>query len=105
MRPTLQLLEDGLRERIIEEAREILHGIGVRVHNPGVLALLAEHGATVDLAAERASIGGDLVDRALATVRHSFELFDARGARTHDLSERRVHFTPGSAAIHILDHG
>ena len=48
MRPTLRLLEDELRDRIISEAREVVCELGFEIHNVPVLDLLAEHGAKVD---------------------------------------------------------
>lgn len=103
MRPTLRLLDDRLIDRILDEARTLLAQLGVDIHNPEVLALLGDHGARVDRAAGRAWIPGPLVDRALATVPHTVALYDALGVQTHDLGGDRVYFTPGSAAIHILD--
>ena len=103
MRPKLRLLEDELIDRIVDEAREILAEMGVEIHNPEVLAMLGDHGARVDAEASHAWIGGDLVDQALRTVPSSFSLFDVGGERTHDLGGDAVYFTPGSAAINILD--
>ena len=103
MRPTLRLLEDPLVDRILDEARTLIAELGVEIHNPGVLALLGDHGARVDLSASRAWIPGTLVDRALATAPGTVPLYDALGTQTHDLGGDRVYFTPGSAAIHVLD--
>jgi len=103
MRPTLRLLDDPLADRIVSEARDVLATLGVEVHHDGVLDLLAGHGAEVDRASRRVRLPGDLVDRALASVPHAFRLFDALGEPTHDFSGWNVHFTPGSAAIRILD--
>lgn len=101
----MRLLDDQLIGRIVGEARDILCGLGVEIHNPGILALLADHGADVDLGAWHARLTPDLIDRALGTVAHTFKLYDALGNQTHDFSGDNVHFTPGSAAIRILDHG
>ncbi len=103
MRPTLTLLEADLRDRIVAEARDILREVGVEVHNRAVLDLLAANGATVDAARQRALLPDAVVDRALASVPRSFRLHDVLGAQTHDFSGDAVHFTPGSAAIHVLD--
>jgi trimethylamine--corrinoid protein Co-methyltransferase len=103
MRPTLRLLEDNLIERILEEARTIIGTLGVEIHNPGVLALLGDHGASVDLQTSRAFIPGPLVDRAIASAPSGFHLYDVLGQETHHFCGDRVHFTPGSAAITILD--
>jgi trimethylamine--corrinoid protein Co-methyltransferase len=73
------------------------------VHNPDLLRLLAEHGAKVDFANLHARFPADLVDRSLKTAPRSFKLFDVLGSQTHDFSGDNVHFTPGSAALNLLD--
>jgi trimethylamine--corrinoid protein Co-methyltransferase len=103
MRPALRLLEDSLVERIVAEARQLLCALGVEIHNPEVLDMLASHGAEVDRGASRARLTETAIDRALKSVPRSFRLFDVLGNQTHDFSGDRVHFTPGSAAISILD--
>lgn len=105
MRPTLRFLSDDLIDRIVAEARTLLETLGVEVRNEGVLGLLGDHGAIVDAGARRARIPGELIDRALGTAPRSFRLYDTAGEATHDFSGHRVHFTPGSAALHVLDHG
>jgi len=103
MRPTLRLLDDALIQRILTEARDLLASLGVEVHNPTLLDSLAAQGARVDRGAARAFLDAALVDRALASAPREFRLFDALGAETHRLGAGRVYFTPGSAAIHVLD--
>ncbi len=103
MRPVLKLLGDDLVRRIVDEARTILGRLGVEIHNPRVLALLGDHGARIDAARSRAFLGGDLVDRALDAAPRSFKLFDVHGRQTHDFAGANIYFTPGSAAIHVLD--
>ena len=103
MRPKLRFLSDELIERIIAEARDILEKLGMEINNEGVLKLLADHGAKVDLGKKHASFPADLIDKALGTAPGSFRLFDVLGNQTHEFAGDRVYFTPGSAAIHILD--
>lgn len=103
MRPTLRLLDDGLIERILAEARDLLRSLGVEIHNPAVLDLLADHGARVDRAATRAWLTDAILDRALESAPSGFKLFDVQGAETHHFCGINIHFTPGSAAINILD--
>ncbi|MFH1811464.1 MAG: trimethylamine methyltransferase family protein, partial [Pseudomonadota bacterium] len=43
------------------------------------------------------------IDKALAAAPSSFKLYDVLGRETHDMCGDNVHFTPGSAAINILD--
>jgi trimethylamine--corrinoid protein Co-methyltransferase len=103
MRPIFRLLDDSLIERILTEAKEVLWRVGVEVHNASVLSLLADHGAKVERPAQRVFFREELLDRAIASTPKGFKLYDVLGHETHDLSGHRVHFTPGSAAIHVLD--
>ncbi len=103
MRPTLRFLTDELIRQIVAEARGVLAKLGVQIHNDGVLALLADHGARVDREAKRAFVGDALIDRALAAAPGSFRVYDVLGRPTHDLGGHNVYFTPGSAAINVLD--
>ncbi len=103
MRPTIRLLQDELIERIIAEARELLCKLGVDIHNQSVLSLLADHGADVNADTWNARLTGDIIDRALASVPHSFKLYDVLGNETHDFQGESVYFTPGSTALNILD--
>jgi len=105
MKPTLRLLGDDLVRQIVAEARSALCKLGVEIHNPGILGMLGDHGARVDAATGRAYLTDDLLDRAIATAPHGFRLYDVSGRGAYDLSGDNVHFTPGSAAISILDHG
>ncbi|MBN2345204.1 MAG: trimethylamine methyltransferase family protein [Candidatus Aminicenantes bacterium] len=104
LRPRLRLLSDELIERILGEAREILATLGTKVQNPRALALLADHGAKVDLGRSQVLYPAGLVDRTLSTAPGGFKLFGVLGEETHDFSGDNVHFTPGSAALHVLDH-
>jgi len=103
MRPSVRFLDDDLITRIVSEARDLLATLGVEVHNPAVTTLLADRGAEVVAGPGRVRIGGGMVDRALAEAPRSFKLYDALGNQTHDFSHNNVYFTPGSAAIRVLD--
>jgi len=103
MRPTVRLLRDELRNQIIAEAREVMCKLGIEIHNPGVLSLLADHGAKVDLNTCCARFTDGIIDKALAAVPHSFKLFDVFGKETHDFRDDNVYFTPGSTSLNILD--
>lgn len=103
MRPTLRLLDAELLKRIVTEARDILATLGVEIHNAGVLDMLDAHGARVDRTTGRAFLDDAIVDRAIASAPSGFRLYDVHGRETHHFHDDRVHFTPGSAAINILD--
>ena len=105
MRPSVKFLDTPLVERIVGEARDVLSALGVEIHNDAILAMLADHGATVHASSHRVHLPPDLIDRALSTVPSGFTLYDSVGEGCYDLSDDRVHFTPGSAAIRMLDYG
>ena len=104
MRPTIRFLDEQLITRILDEARDLLRTLGVTIHNQELLSLLHDHGAEVDLSAEQAKLSDEIIDKALKTSPSSFQLFDTLGNQTHDFSGDKVHYTPGSAAVNILDH-
>jgi trimethylamine--corrinoid protein Co-methyltransferase len=102
MPPTLRFLDDPLIDRVLDEARDLLAHVGVEVHNEEAVALLASRGARADEAG-RVAIPPAMVDQALETAPDVIRLFDVRGNPTHELTGENVYFTPGSAAIHVLD--
>lgn len=102
-RPVLRFLTDALIQKIIAEARDILGQIGVEIHNDAILSMLHEHGAGVDAASNHVLFTPDIIDRALKTVPASFKLYDVLGNQTHNFAGHNVYFTPGSAALNILD--
>jgi trimethylamine--corrinoid protein Co-methyltransferase len=104
MRPTIRFLDEQLITRIVDEARELLRTLGMTILNQEVLSLLGDHGAEVDLSAEHVRFNDEIIDKALKTSPSSFQLFDVLGNQTHDFSGDNVHYTPGSAAINVLDH-
>ncbi|MBI4404794.1 MAG: trimethylamine methyltransferase family protein [Deltaproteobacteria bacterium] len=104
MRPRFELLTEQLKKQIVSEACQVLAEIGMEINNPNVLSLLSEHGARIDKETKRAYFSNELVNKALRSAPSSVKLYDVLGQQTHDLSGYNVHFTPGSAALNILDH-
>ncbi len=104
MRPTVRFLSNQLLEDIVGEARSLLEKLGIEIHNPGILDMLGDHGAKIDRDKKRAFPGGEIIDKALEAAPSGFRLYDVEGGETHDLSGHNVHFTPGSAAINVLDY-
>lgn len=103
MRPAVRFLGDELVRNIVAEARSILCTLGVEIHNDGILSMLSDHGARVDAERNRAFFTHDVIDNALEAAPGRFCLYDVLGFQTHDCSGDNVYFTPGSAAITILD--
>ena len=104
MRPKLQFLDRDLLERIISEALDLLATLGMKIENDDAKALLSDHGAGVDNDTGRITFSSSLVMQAIESVPSGFALYDAMGNQTHDLSGDKVHFTPGSSWITVLDH-
>jgi trimethylamine---corrinoid protein Co-methyltransferase len=104
VKPRFSLLEPELVTRILDEAYILLDKLGVEIHNPELLALLAGHGCRVDRDTMRARPHRGLVEKTLSTVPRSFKLHDTLGNETHDFSPGHTYFTPGSAALNILDY-
>ncbi|MCK4311378.1 MAG: trimethylamine methyltransferase family protein [Candidatus Cloacimonetes bacterium] len=102
MRPKVKFLTDELIKKIINEAIEILCKLGVEINNQNVLSLLSDNGARIEKS--RVYFTKDIIKQALKTVPNSFKLYDVNGNETNDFSEDNVHFTPGSAALHVLDY-
>ncbi len=103
-RPALRFLSDQLIEKILDEAREILCRIGIKILHEEVLSILADNGAVVDFKEQHVLFNNEIIDQALKTVPSSFKLYDVTGNQTHDFSGYNVHFTPGSSSLYILDH-
>jgi len=103
MRPILRFLNDELIDKNVAEARALLCRLGVEVHNEGASRLLSDHGARIDASTHRVFFREDLIDRALAAVPRAFKLYDVLGNEAVDLSGYNTNFTPGSAAITVLD--
>jgi len=104
MKPVLRFLDDNLIERIIGEAREVLSRMGVTIHNKRIVSMLSDNGAKVEGDGEQVLLTSDMIDNALKTVPPSFKLYDVLGNEAVDLSGHNVNYTPGSAALNILDH-
>jgi trimethylamine--corrinoid protein Co-methyltransferase len=103
MRPRVRFLSDELIERIVTEARDILSKLGVTIYNKGILAMLSDNGARVDIGKQHVLFNDDLIDKALKSVPDSIRLYDTLGNEVIDLSGDKINFTPGSAAIYFQD--
>jgi len=103
IRPVLRFLDDELIEKIIAEARDVLCRLGVEIYNKEILSMLSDHGALAEPKKNHGFFNDNIIDKALKTVPRSFKLYDVLGNETHDFSGYTVYFTPGSAALYILD--
>ncbi len=102
MRPTVEFLDQYMIQRIILEARTILINLGIDVQNAHAKKLLADEGAQIKNG--RVFYTDSMIDKSLDSAPGEFNLYDIHGTKTHHFSEKEVHFTPGSAALNILDN-
>jgi trimethylamine--corrinoid protein Co-methyltransferase len=100
MRPRIQLLEERLVERILDEAFQLLEIPGIRVA-PYAFELLSSSGARVEDGV--AHIPEALARKALATVPHEFYLYDRGGRPVVHYGGDDVQYDPGSSCLNILD--
>jgi len=101
MRRNLELLDDELVRRILDEAMDLIATTGVRVLAPEAMALLASAGARVE--GDVARIPAPLAERALASAPREFSLYDRKGNATVRYAGDAVHFDPGSCGVNVLD--
>jgi len=104
MRPTVRFLSGELIEKIVSEGRELLCELGMEINNDVVLKMLADHGAKIDIEKKRARLTQEIIDKSIKAAPGSFKLYDSSGREAVDLSGYNVNYTPGSAAINILDY-
>ena len=97
------MLDGDLANRIITESKIVLAEVGVEINDEQTRDLLADHGADVGGADGRVRVGDSMVKAALDTTPLSFSLYNVLGEETHHFDGTKTHFTPGSAAINILD--
>jgi len=101
--PLLQLLTNEMADRVLDEAYDLLETVGVDVQDSEAARLLMENGARPHKDRRRISLPESVVRQALATAPHAFDLVAADGSPAVHYGEDRVHFDPGSSAVHVLD--
>ncbi|MEE9410383.1 MAG: trimethylamine methyltransferase family protein, partial [Candidatus Heimdallarchaeota archaeon] len=103
MRPTIKILEEELKEKVVTESIEILEEIGFFVENDEAIQILQNEGISVDLNNRRAKIPPDLIKKSLKTAPSSITLYDREGREVTKLEGDNICFDPGSAALNVLD--
>jgi trimethylamine--corrinoid protein Co-methyltransferase len=102
-RPRVQMIDDALVDRIIDEAFDVLETIGLQFENERAVDLLAAHGQKVDRTAQRVWLDRGFVEKAIATAPKSVTLWNVTGDRSIEVGGDNVTFDPGSAAIKVLE--
>ncbi len=104
MRPSLNVLNDELIARILEEAKRIMAETGMEIRGPRMKARLLDHGLKTDESGKRVLFSADVVEKAIADAPGSFTLFDRDGIPYTEIGGNNVHFVPGSSGLKIQDH-
>ena len=95
MRPSLQILDDELIDRIVDEAMRVLAEVGMEIRGKEMRRRLLDHGLPTNATGERVLFPRDVVEAAIASAPSSFWLYDRDGAPHADIGGDRVHFVPG----------
>ena len=103
MQPKIELLTEELVGRIMDEAYQLMLNPGIKVQSTEARQLLAEAGAQVNADSEIVKIPQKVVEKALETVPHVFQLYDRNGNPSISYGGDAVHFDPGSSGVHVLD--
>ena len=103
MRPTINILEEELKEKVVIEAMEILEELGFFVENDEAIQILQNEGLNVDTVNRRVKIPPDLIKKSLKTAPSSIPLYDREGNLVTKLEGDNICFDPGSAALNVLD--
>ena len=104
VQPRVRWFSEKEREKIVEEAVEVLERVGVFVENDEAIELLDGAGAKIDRSMGRVLIPAPMIESALQSAPSRIQVFDRNGAMTMDLGGDRVHFNPGSAALRVFDY-
>ena len=103
MRPTLNILSDGLIGEILDEAKRIMSETGMEIRGESMRQRLLDHGLKTDDSG-RVLFTPDVVDAAIASTPKSFTLHDRDGNPYTEIGGYNVHYVPGSSGLKIQDH-
>lgn len=103
MRPSLNILNESLILRILDEAKQILSEIGLEIHGSLLRKRLLDNDLKLDKSG-RIHFPPDIVEKAISTTPGTFTLYDREGRYFTELGGNNVHFVPGSSGLKILDH-
>ena len=103
MRPSLNILEPGLVDRVVDEAKRVLATHGMEIRGATMRERLLDAGLP-KRDDGRILFPRDIVEEAIRVAPSSFRLYDRDGAERANLGDDRVHFIPGSSGLKVLDH-
>jgi trimethylamine--corrinoid protein Co-methyltransferase len=103
IRPEFKVLSSETVERVIQEAKDILHELGFFLENKEALELLHTAGAAIDMNSRRVFLSSDMIDKTVESAPAVIALYDTQGQKVVELGGDTVCFDPGSAALNVLD--
>jgi trimethylamine--corrinoid protein Co-methyltransferase len=103
MRPTISILEKETKEKVIDEAIEILEEIGFFVENKEAMAIMQKEGFEINKEKQKVKIPKDVVKKAISSAPSKIKLFDREGKEVVELGGNNICFDPGSAGLNVLD--
>jgi trimethylamine--corrinoid protein Co-methyltransferase len=99
----LRLLGDEQLNSLREATLDILENVGVRFHSEKALAILAEHGASVDRNSQIVKLPRDLVLKAMSHVPRHFTLGARDPALDLPLKDGVTYFTNDGCGHNVID--
>jgi trimethylamine---corrinoid protein Co-methyltransferase len=103
MRPSLNILEPELIDRIVDEALRVLSMHGMEIRGAVLRQRLLDAGLP-QRPDGRILFPREIVEEAIRVAPTSFKLYGRDGEERADLGDDRVHFIPGSSGLKVLDH-
>jgi len=103
VRPTLNVLSEGMIVSILAEAKRIMAETGMEIRGELMRQRLLDHGLKTDASGLRVLFPPEVVDRAIQTAPETFTLYDRDGEPHAELGGWNVNFVPGSSGLKILD--
>jgi trimethylamine--corrinoid protein Co-methyltransferase len=102
--PNFRILNEEILIRIIDEAMNLLEKIGFFVENDEALNLLGDNGLKINKKTKRVYSPRWKTEEFLSKLPKSISFYNREGELSFTLEDDIVVFTPGSAALNILDY-
>ncbi|MBN2011249.1 trimethylamine methyltransferase family protein [candidate division KSB1 bacterium] len=99
----ISLLSSEKCDEFIEHALFVLRKTGIKTANEQAITLLLDSGAIRNPSTNRICIPESLSEKCLASIPHTFTMFDRDGEQPHVVGDKQIYFNPGSSALYIYD--
>lgn len=102
--PNFRILNEKLLIHIVDEAMNLLENIGFFIENDEAINLLGDNGFKIDKKIKRVYSLRGRTEEFLSKLPKSIPFYDREGKPSFTLEDDTVIFTPGSAALNLLDY-